>query len=92
MGVQLDDEANRASAQIISAKASPATVFVIQTDEERMIASHTVEITESRQCEALGGLTKANPMTSTYSLETASARASQDAVVAAHQFEQLMFA
>ena len=46
MGVQLDDEANAESAQIISAKSSPATVFVIPTDEERMIASHTVELTK----------------------------------------------
>ncbi len=46
MGVQLDDEANAQSAQIISAKSSPATVFVIPTDEERMIASHTVELTK----------------------------------------------
>ena len=38
MGIVIDDEANEASAQIISAKASPAAVFVIPTDEERMIA------------------------------------------------------
>ncbi len=46
MGIQIDEEANRASAQIISAKTSPASVFVIPTDEERMIASHTVELTK----------------------------------------------
>jgi acetate kinase len=44
MGVQLDDEANRASAQIISAKTSPAMVFVIETDEEQMIAEHTAKV------------------------------------------------
>jgi acetate kinase len=44
MGIQLDDEANEASAQMISAKTSPAAVFVIPTDEERMIAQHTAEI------------------------------------------------
>ena len=43
MGVELDDEANRASAQIISARSSKTVVFVIPTDEERMIAEHTVE-------------------------------------------------
>jgi acetate kinase len=32
------------SAEIISAKSSPTTVFVIPTDEERMIAEHTVAI------------------------------------------------
>jgi acetate kinase len=42
MGVRLDPDANRASALLISAKDSPIAVFVIQTDEERMIAEHTV--------------------------------------------------
>jgi acetate kinase len=42
MGVHLDAEANRANAQIISAKHSPTTVFVIPTNEELMIAEHTV--------------------------------------------------
>ena len=42
MGVRLDAEANRANAQIISAKHSPTTVFVIPTNEELMIAEHTV--------------------------------------------------
>ena len=46
MGVELDDEANDASAQMISAKTSPTAVFVIPTDEERMIAQHTAEITK----------------------------------------------
>jgi acetate kinase len=45
MGIQLDDEANSADAQIISAQSSPTTVFVIPTDEERMIATHTIDIT-----------------------------------------------
>ena len=38
----IDDEANRASAQIISSRSSKTIVFVIPTDEERMIAEHTV--------------------------------------------------
>ncbi len=38
----LDAEANRANAQIISSKHSPTIVFVIPTDEEQMIAEHTV--------------------------------------------------
>ena len=42
IGIHLDREANRAGALVISAKASPTTVFVIPTDEERMIAEHTV--------------------------------------------------
>ena len=43
MGIRLDAEANRAGAQMISARSSPAMVFVIPTDEERMIAEHTVK-------------------------------------------------
>ncbi len=46
MGIQLDEEANLASTQIISAKTSPAMVFVIPTDEEQMIAEHTIATTK----------------------------------------------
>jgi acetate kinase len=42
MGVHFDAQANRANAQIISAEDSPTTVFVIPTNEELMIAEHTV--------------------------------------------------
>jgi acetate kinase len=42
MGVRFDTQANRANAQIISAKDSPTIVFVIPTNEELMIAEHTV--------------------------------------------------
>jgi acetate kinase len=42
MGVHFDRRANRANAQIISAKDSPTMVFVIPTNEELMIAEHTV--------------------------------------------------
>jgi acetate kinase len=42
MGVLFDAVANRANAQIISAKGSPTTVFVIPTNEELMIAEHTI--------------------------------------------------
>ena len=52
MGIMIDDEANRASAQIISAKASPTAVFVIPTDEERMIARHTLEVTGDKPAAA----------------------------------------
>ncbi len=52
MGIVIDDEANRASAQIISAKASPTAVFVIPTDEERMIARHTLEVTGDKPAAA----------------------------------------
>jgi len=42
MGIHLDTQANRANAEIISASDSPTTVFVIPTNEELMIAEHTV--------------------------------------------------
>jgi acetate kinase len=42
MGIHLDAEANHANAQIISTKTSPTMVFVIRTNEELMIAEHTV--------------------------------------------------
>jgi len=44
IGVQLDNEANRANARIISAKSSRVTVFVIPTNEELMIAEHTLKL------------------------------------------------
>ena len=60
MGVELDSEANRASAQIISAKSSPTIVFVIPTDEERMIAEHTVETAgvADKEAEPVRSITK----------------------------------
>ena len=42
LGALIDDEANRASAQIISSRSSKTIIFVIPTDEERMIAEHTI--------------------------------------------------
>jgi acetate kinase len=44
MGIHLDPEANRAGAGIISAKDSSTNVFVIPTDEELMIAEHTMSV------------------------------------------------
>ena len=41
MGIHLDAEANRANAEIISARHSPTVVYVIPTNEELMIAEHT---------------------------------------------------
>jgi acetate kinase len=42
IGVELDRTANRASARIISSERSRVRVFVIATDEEAMIARHTM--------------------------------------------------
>ncbi len=43
LGIRLDPQANRSNAQVVSAADSPIAVFVLQTNEERMIAEHTVE-------------------------------------------------
>ena len=42
IGVELDRTANRASAQVISSDRSRVRVFVIPTNEEEMIARHTI--------------------------------------------------
>jgi acetate kinase len=46
IGVELDRFANRANAQVISSERSRTRVFVIQTDEEAMIARHTLAAVE----------------------------------------------
>ncbi len=42
IGVELDRVANRANAEVISSERSRTRVFVIPTDEEAMIARHTL--------------------------------------------------
>jgi acetate kinase len=44
LGVELDADANAVHAPVISSAKSQVTVRVIPTDEERMIALHTVAI------------------------------------------------
>jgi len=44
IGVELDRFANRESAQVISSERSRVRVFVIPTDEEVMIARHTITV------------------------------------------------
>jgi len=44
IGVELDREANRASAPVISSERSRVKVFIIQTNEEAMIARHTLDL------------------------------------------------
>ncbi len=48
IGVELDRTANRANAEIISSQRSRTRVFVIPTDEEAMIARHTLAAAEAR--------------------------------------------
>ncbi|WP_448191210.1 acetate/propionate family kinase [Azospirillum sp. sgz301742] len=47
LGVRLDADANDANETKISTADSRIPVFVIPTDEERMIAQHTVEVMEA---------------------------------------------
>lgn len=44
IGVELDDAANARSLQRIDAKGSRVAVLVIPTDEERMIAKHSISV------------------------------------------------
>jgi len=44
LGIELDRTANRARAQLISSARSRVQVFVIPTDEEAMIARHTLSL------------------------------------------------
>ena len=48
LGVALDPGANKASAQVISRKDSRVTVHVIPTNEELMIARHTLALISGR--------------------------------------------
>ena len=48
LGVALDQDANKASAQVISRKDSRVTVYVIPTNEELMIARHTLALISGR--------------------------------------------
>ena len=48
LGVVLDPEANARDAACISAADSPVEVRVIPTDEEQMIALHTLEVIGTR--------------------------------------------
>jgi acetate kinase len=47
IGIELDRVANRANAQVISSERSRVRVFVIPTDEEMMIARHTVAVVDA---------------------------------------------
>ena len=46
LGIQLDPRRNEAHAPVISPEGSPATVRVMQTDEDLMIVRHTRELME----------------------------------------------
>jgi acetate kinase len=44
LGIELDEAANRAGGPRISTPGSPVAVYAIPTDEERMIARHTLAV------------------------------------------------
>jgi acetate kinase len=44
LGIQLDDDRNRANASVISAENSRVSVRVMKTDEDLMIARHTAKL------------------------------------------------
>ncbi len=48
IGIELDREANRAGAQVISSSRSRVRAFVIPTDEEAMIARHTIAVLDAQ--------------------------------------------
>jgi acetate kinase len=51
LGIELDEAANAEGARLISSGGSWVRVYVIPTDEERMIAHHTLEILgRQRRC------------------------------------------
>ena len=47
LGAALDQEANRANAQVISTSSSRLPIYVLPTDEELMIAQHTLALTRA---------------------------------------------
>jgi acetate kinase len=44
LGLRMDDEANRAGRTTISTAGSPCAVYVVRTDEDRIIARHAHEV------------------------------------------------
>jgi acetate kinase len=48
LGIDLDEAANERGAQRISSSSSPVCVWVVPTDEERMIAEHTFALFQPR--------------------------------------------
>jgi len=44
LGIELDPDANRRGGPLISAESSPISAWVIPTNEERMIAIHTLRV------------------------------------------------
>jgi acetate kinase len=56
LGVKLDDAANGGGKQLISAPGSAVAVYVIPTNEELMIARHTLALVRRPQARGTGGV------------------------------------
>jgi len=56
LGVKLDDAANGGGKQLISAPGSAVPVYVIPTNEELMIARHTLALVRRPQARGTGGV------------------------------------
>ncbi|RAI41881.1 acetate/propionate family kinase [Rhodoplanes roseus] len=52
-GIVFDSAANQARAEVISAPGSAVKVYVMQTDEEAMIARHTIRVAKLAEAPAL---------------------------------------
>jgi acetate kinase len=52
IGIELDRFANRDNAEVISSERSRVRVFVIPTNEEAMIARHTIAVLDSQSAGA----------------------------------------
>jgi len=48
LGIELDEAANARGAERISSPSSSVSVWVVPTDEERMIARHTSALVKAR--------------------------------------------
>ena len=56
IGIELDREANEQNREIISSTNSPVRVFIIPTNEEQMIAQHTVALAIPDSLDAITAL------------------------------------
>jgi len=59
LGCELDPGANKASATLISARNSRVPIYVVPTDEELMIAKHTLSVLSQATGKARTGRTAA---------------------------------
>lgn len=61
IGIELDREANKQSRKVISSANSPVRVFIVPTNEEHMLAHHTVAV--AADANAVGATAVVNALT-----------------------------